>query len=311
MKIRHFLRPRGRGPGRVSAARAARAFTLIELLVVIAIIAILAALLLPALRIAKMKAQGMQCLNNHRQLALAWNLYAGDSQDTLIYASDSGDPNNFWDNFAWTHSHLDFDPANRANWDIAADMATSPLWPYFSKSAGVLKCPSDRSSILVSGVRKDRVRSMSMNLYVGGFAPNPRYGDAPPAGTDGGWPWATDYVIFSKTSDLLGAPGPSKVFVFLDMREDHINWGNFMTHTDGYSPNNPALYKFTEDLPGFYHNFACGFSFADGHSEVKKWRDGRTTPPLLPPGTAAPANDIPSPGNQDVAWLQEHSTRHK
>ena len=68
-------------------SRPSRGFTLIELLVVIAIIAILAALLLPALTRAKLKAQGVQCMNNHRQLAIAWRMYTEDNNDKLLYAS--------------------------------------------------------------------------------------------------------------------------------------------------------------------------------------------------------------------------------
>src|SRR5208337_1200383 len=94
----------------------AGAFTLIELLVVIAIIAILAALLLPALILARMKAQAIQCMNNHRQLALAWRMYADDNRDVLVYASDDpGDPYVNWqvlDQYAWTLTHMDFDPNN-------------------------------------------------------------------------------------------------------------------------------------------------------------------------------------------------------
>src|ERR1700690_1947230 len=94
-----------------------RGFTLIELLVVIAIIAILAALLLPALAKAKLKAQGVMCMNNHKQLALAWRMYAEDNIDRITYASTAGnvarppsnDPNDP-DNYAWSGAHMDEDP---------------------------------------------------------------------------------------------------------------------------------------------------------------------------------------------------------
>src|SRR5215471_12047208 len=111
--------------------RAKRGFTLIELLVVIAIIAILAAMLLPALRRAKEKGQGIQCMNNGRQLAVGWLMYAHDNNDRIVYASDdgtglppTGNPLNL---YAWTSQHLDYNPANQANWNIDADITKGPL----------------------------------------------------------------------------------------------------------------------------------------------------------------------------------------
>jgi prepilin-type N-terminal cleavage/methylation domain-containing protein len=275
-------------------------FTLIELLVVIAIIAILAAMLLPALSKAKLKAQGVQCMSNHRQLCFAWRMYADDNREQLVYASDSGGQYPDLDPYSWTLSHMDFDPNNRGNWDLAFDLVKRPLWPYSGKSPGIYRCPADTSFVVVNGVAHPRIRTMSMNLYVGGFC-----------GTDGGWTWADPYRIFMKLNDITASslPGPAKTFVFLDMREDRVNWGNFMTDMHGY-PNNPAQYGFTEDLPGMYHNLACGFSFADGHSEIKRWIDPRTTPPLIK-NFAAPTDPVPSPNNKDVAWLQDHSTSPK
>src|SRR5580765_1359644 len=101
-------------------------------------------------------------------------------------------------------------------------------------------------------------------------------------------------------ADVAASPiGPCKAFTFLDFREDAINWGNFMVHTDGYlSPiPNPAYYKFTTDYPGFYHHLACGFSFADGHSEIHRWRDGRTMPGLTIGANPLFAHFSDSPNN--------------
>jgi prepilin-type N-terminal cleavage/methylation domain-containing protein len=269
------------------------AFTLIELLVVIAIIGILAALLLPALTKGKSKAQGLVCLSNHRQLCLAWRLYSEDNHDWLLFASE--DPTNLATaGAAWVTGTLDFNPAVRANWDPSLTIEKSPMWPYCGNSHAIWKCPSDRSRVVVDGVPRPRVRSMSMNLFLGAWG-----------GTDGNWGSVfSDYKFYRKQSDLSD-PGPTSIFVFLDMREDSIDMGNFGTRMAGW-PDQPSLYGFY-DLPGFYHHYACGFSFADGHSEIRRWRDSRTMPPLVPDTMV---NDsFSSPDNVDVAWLQTRATR--
>ncbi len=112
--------------------------------------------------------------------------------------------------------------------------------------------------------------------------------------------------MFFKYSDMSD-PGPAKTFVFLDMREDSVDMGNFAVNMAGY-PSEPTKYGFW-DLPGFYHNQGSGFSFADGHSEMRRWVDSRTTPPLK---KGIPVQDrLNSPNNRDVAFLQDIATRPK
>ena len=199
--------------------------------------------------------------------------------------------------------YLDFSPTNSSNWDLSRDLERSPLWPYCGKSAAIFRCPADKSTVRpasgpFAGQQVPRVRSMSMSMWVGGIPEGLNLGpglDSPP------------WQVYQRLDDLI-EPGPSMTALFWDQREDSVNMGNFCIDMTGY-PDQPALLVFNQDMPGSYHDRAGGLSFTDGHSEIKRWVDGRTMPPLQKgQNWIVMSGPIPSPNNPDLIWLQQRST---
>lgn len=277
---------------KTSNPKRGRAFTLVELLVVISIIAVIASLILPALARAKARAQGSFCLNNTRQLAVAWMIYSDEHNGRLAYnlgrsartaaAVPSIASPQMSDN--WVNNVL--------SWELTPDNTNSAavvetgIGPYTSKSAALYRCPSDHvvSDLQRNAGWQSRVRSYSMNAMVG---------DAGGFSQTGINVNNTNYVQFFRAFTI---PRPADIFVFLDEHPDSIDDGYFLNSDKGLSPA-------WTDLPGSYHDGGGNFSFADGHAEFHRWHNASTKQPSRAYGINPPLPLPITDGLQDYSWV--------
>lgn len=275
-------------------------FTLIELLVVIAIIAILAAMLLPALSRAKLKATEAACLNNQKQMGIAFNMYVTDNNGKMVYAPTAppaqpgaNDAGGFWYVPNGSPSGLGTQTAALAY--VQNNLMTNNLIYQYAANPGVYHCPGDlRTALQVgSGWAYDSY-AIAENVEIGGS-----YGQANPP----------DSNSFSKITQVQRT---ADCVVFVEQSDTRgYNEGTFAINVNA-SSGSLGL----EDVFAIYHGNVGTFDFADGHAEGRKWLD----PNIVADGyysvhcgsasTGYEYSKCPSPINSttspDAGWIKQH-----
>lgn len=269
------------------------AFTLIELLVVIAIIAILAAILLPALAASKARAVALNCMNNNKQLSMAWFIYSQEFNDNLVPSTDvytgGVTPNWCVGIETWDTSKIN------TNINALVQDNLCLLAPYSAHQYQIYHCPADVFvSLAQAKVGWDhRVRSVSMSCALGAGTRAPEF------------PWAVK--IQKTTMTQLRNPGPSDVWVFLDEAPDSINDAMFYNNPDSKGAiDGTANGGNWIDSPASLHNGSGSLGFADGHAEIHKWMDANTrstSPPAFTTGVSSSYKHAPN----DVGWLGDRT----
>ena len=293
------------------------AFTLIELLVVIAIIAILAAILMPVLSAAQERARTAQDLNNKKQMALGWAMYANDQANGEIMpnadsASLAANGANVWveGKLSWVADNLDNVNTNY--------LTASLLGGYCSQVVQIYKCPDDILKCQENAplpAMMDRVRTVSMNGFLEGGVHDEDKAKA-------GIPIQVDYYVFGnggpqlysydELSQITGAhgPGPADMIVFTDENSISLDDGFFMPVNPGSTSISKGKITSSDwlNLPGDYHDKdGDTIGFADGHCEFHKWLSKYT---CVLPTEANPLIFSSAIGFNfvDFNWVISHST---
>jgi prepilin-type N-terminal cleavage/methylation domain-containing protein/prepilin-type processing-associated H-X9-DG protein len=246
----------------VVPARHTRAFTLIELLTVIALLALLTTLLVPASAHIRPNSQAIQCLNNLRQLANAWEMYADDNGSKIVSAYPS------YGGFTatWCGGNAETGGLPGSYIYGGADPAgiqMGLLWPY-TRALGLYHCPTDHRIADAAGVPsqfkgKPILRSISMNSYLAGrsWGASTTWTIISPTGAQD-----PNHPVYLKETEIKL---PKQTWVLADEDQNSINESMLLVDVGG-------TYRFT-DLPSRAHRFGYGICFADGHAEIDQFTD--------------------------------------